>query len=69
MPVLFQDESHYLKNIKTARCRAAMPLLKVRMLHAKPPAAKSRLPKQSYSLSQQLNSSVVPVEVQVTVAL
>lgn len=25
----FQDESHFLKNIKTARCRAAMPLLKV----------------------------------------
>ncbi|XP_077927422.1 SWI/SNF-related matrix-associated actin-dependent regulator of chromatin subfamily A-like protein 1 isoform X2 [Halichoerus grypus] len=24
-----QDESHFLKNIKTARCRAAMPLLKV----------------------------------------
>lgn len=27
--VSFQDESHFLKNIKTARCRAAMPLLKV----------------------------------------
>lgn len=25
----FQDESHFLKNGKTARCRAAMPLLKV----------------------------------------
>lgn len=25
----FQDESHFLKNVKTARCRAAMPLLKV----------------------------------------
>lgn len=25
----FQDESHFLKNSKTARCRAAMPLLKV----------------------------------------
>lgn len=27
--VSLQDESHFLKNIKTARCRAAMPLLKV----------------------------------------
>lgn len=27
--VSFQDESHFLKNVKTARCRAAMPLLKV----------------------------------------
>lgn len=27
--VSFQDESHFLKNIKTARCRAAVPLLKV----------------------------------------
>ncbi|ELK30495.1 SWI/SNF-related matrix-associated actin-dependent regulator of chromatin subfamily A-like protein 1 [Myotis davidii] len=27
--VSFQDESHFLKNIKTARCRAAMPLLKM----------------------------------------
>ncbi|XP_021254856.1 SWI/SNF-related matrix-associated actin-dependent regulator of chromatin subfamily A-like protein 1 [Numida meleagris] len=26
--VVIIDESHYLKNIKTARCRAAMPLLK-----------------------------------------
>lgn len=25
----FQDESHFLKNIKTARCRAAVPILKV----------------------------------------
>ena len=25
-----QDESHFLKNMKTARCRAALPLLKVR---------------------------------------
>uniref|UniRef100_A0A663DUG3 SWI/SNF-related matrix-associated actin-dependent regulator of chromatin subfamily A-like protein 1 n=1 Tax=Aquila chrysaetos chrysaetos TaxID=223781 RepID=A0A663DUG3_AQUCH len=30
--VVIIDESHFLKNIKTARCRAAMPLLKVRML-------------------------------------
>lgn len=34
--VSLQDESHFLKNIKTARCRAAMPLLKVS-------AAKGRL--------------------------
>ncbi|XP_059024082.1 SWI/SNF-related matrix-associated actin-dependent regulator of chromatin subfamily A-like protein 1 [Mustela lutreola] len=27
--VVIIDESHFLKNIKTARCRAAMPLLKV----------------------------------------
>ncbi|KAF6362206.1 SWI/SNF related, matrix associated, actin dependent regulator of chromatin, subfamily a like 1 [Rhinolophus ferrumequinum] len=27
--VVIVDESHFLKNIKTARCRAAMPLLKV----------------------------------------
>lgn len=27
--VSLQDESHFLKNIKTARCRAAVPLLKV----------------------------------------
>ncbi|XP_037705236.1 SWI/SNF-related matrix-associated actin-dependent regulator of chromatin subfamily A-like protein 1 isoform X2 [Choloepus didactylus] len=27
--VIIIDESHFLKNIKTARCRAAMPLLKV----------------------------------------
>lgn len=27
--VSFQDESHFLKNSKTARCRAAMPVLKV----------------------------------------
>lgn len=26
---LLQDESHFLKNIKTARCRAAVPILKV----------------------------------------
>lgn len=24
-----QDESHFLKNVKTARCKAALPLLKV----------------------------------------
>lgn len=24
-----QDESHFLKNIRTARCKAALPLLKV----------------------------------------
>lgn len=29
MTVSFQDESHFLKNSKTARCRAATPLLKV----------------------------------------
>lgn len=29
LAVSFQDESHFLKNIKTARCRAAMPILKV----------------------------------------
>ncbi|KAG5283684.1 hypothetical protein AALO_G00044800 [Alosa alosa] len=27
--VLIMDESHFLKNMKTARCRAALPLLKV----------------------------------------
>lgn len=52
MLVLFQDESHFLKNIKTARCRVAMPLLKVRMLGAKILAAKVRLPKQSCSINQ-----------------
>lgn len=28
-PPCAQDESHFLKNIKTARCKAALPLLKV----------------------------------------
>uniref|UniRef100_A0A4W4H018 SWI/SNF-related matrix-associated actin-dependent regulator of chromatin subfamily A-like protein 1 n=1 Tax=Electrophorus electricus TaxID=8005 RepID=A0A4W4H018_ELEEL len=28
--VLIMDESHFLKNIKTARCRAALPLLKTK---------------------------------------
>uniref|UniRef100_A0A8B9GL79 SWI/SNF-related matrix-associated actin-dependent regulator of chromatin subfamily A-like protein 1 n=1 Tax=Amazona collaria TaxID=241587 RepID=A0A8B9GL79_9PSIT len=50
--VVIIDESHFLKNIKTARCRAAMPLLKVRILGAKPPTAKVRLPKQCCSIYQ-----------------
>lgn len=38
-----QDESHFLKNMKTARCKAALPLLKVLLLSL------------SLSLSHQLN--------------
>lgn len=52
MLVLFQDESHFLKNTKTARCQAAMPLLKVCMLGAKALIANLRLPGQCSSTYQ-----------------
>lgn len=55
MSVLFQDESHFLKNIKTARCRAAMPLLKV---CAKPRVASSQSRIGFCILGSGTNSSI-----------
>ena len=34
-----QDESHFLKNMKTARCKAALPLLKVLLFNPPLPSA------------------------------
>lgn len=52
MLVLFQDESHFLKNTKTARCQATMPLLKVCKLSAKALIANIRLLGQCCSTYQ-----------------
>ncbi|KAL0985684.1 hypothetical protein UPYG_G00160460 [Umbra pygmaea] len=59
--VLIMDESHFLKNIKTARCKAALPLLKAakRVILLSGTPAMSR-PSELYTQILAVNPSLFP---------